>query len=59
MFVNFGEQIKIFEVIQRVLESNFNLSLNDQINSLKSSVSTMSPHVFLSTISKFLYAQLK
>jgi len=33
--------------------------LTEQINSLKNSVSIMSPHVFLSSISKFLHTQLK
>lgn len=45
--------------MQRILENNFKLALGEQITTLKNSVSVMSPHVFLSSIAKFLYTQLK
>lgn len=57
--ISFSEQIKIYEMIHRLLEITFKLSLSEQLNALKNSVAIMSPHVFLSSIAKFLYTHLK
>jgi hypothetical protein len=59
LMINFSEQIKIYEMIHRLLENTFKLSLSEQINALENSVAIMSPHVFLSSIAKFLYTHLK
>jgi hypothetical protein len=56
---NLNDQIKFFEIIQKILEKSFNLSLSNSMIALKVSVAIMSPHVFLSLISKLLHENLK
>ena len=56
---SFNDQARIFEIIQRIIEQTFKITLVEELSNLKINANSMMLHEFLVIVSKFLHSHLQ